>query len=84
MRIWVEGVVEHCFWEEGPVLEGSFLVGGLLEGVGFVHWRHLVGVHGANLGGVQNLVEENLVVNLGSSVGVDVAEVVLWAFLHLR
>ena len=84
MRIWVEGVVEHCFWEEGPVLEGSFLAGVLWEGVGFVHWRHLVGVHGANLDGVQNLVEENLVVILGSSVGVDVVEVVLWAFLHLR
>ena len=84
MRIWVEGVVEHCFWEGGPVLEGSFLAGDLLEGVGFVHWHHLVGVLGANLDGVQNLVEENLVVNLGSSVGVDVVEVVLWAFLHLR
>ena len=61
----------------GPDLEGSFWVGGLLEEVGFVHWRHLAGVHGANLGGVQNLVGGNLVVNLGSSVGEDVVEVVL-------
>ena len=84
MRIWVEGVVGRCFSVGVSDLEGSFLVGGLLEGVGFVHWRHLVGVHGANLGGVQNLVEENLVVNLGSSVGVDVVGVVVWAFLHLQ
>ena len=84
MRIWVEGGVGHCFLVVGPDLEGSFLAGVLWEGVGFVHWHHLVGVLGANLDGVQNLVEENLVVNLGSSVGVDVVEVVLWAFLHLR
>ena len=84
MRIWVEGVVGHCFWEGGPVLEGSFLVGVLWEGVGFARCYRLVGVHGANLGGVQNLVGGNLVVIPGSFEGVGVAEGVLSAFLHLQ
>ena len=60
------------------------MVGVLWEGVYFVRCYRLVEVLGANLDGAQNLVEENLVVNLGSSVGEGVVEVVLWAFLHLQ